>query len=410
MDLVTEAALRIRQGEQIDIHTVLEAVGRATHSRSDRKLLERVSGPTAILGPLRGHASDFAHYLLTKILPNDSAHNIVFLGNYIDGAHQSVEVLYLVALMILYSRKRIVPLIGKHELLYPMQSEIGSLKNELQRRAHHTGRSLEQYEATFCAFFSSLSVACLIEGLFFCVAGGPAYGFRKIEEMDGADSHAALKDFVVNEQMDEDEERVAGNGTFVASQNEDAFSFTFNATCNFISRNKLATLIVGMEYHINRPDYDSFVRPNHYKESIYLPGFILGRIHPETRLPAVVTIFSAACFCGVNRNNACLIAASRDGGLEVQELSAYKNRLFITPGPYDHAFSWALPTLEKSIAAIGREMIFGALTKEDDKEDEHYMRVKSVFTGKMRRMCHLLKSHDLPLPEIAKDNNFTSTS
>ncbi|KAG5484445.1 hypothetical protein LSCM1_07814 [Leishmania martiniquensis] len=404
--VVWKAAERVRQGAPLHLARVTRCIASAAKVLKERaKPVERVSGETTVIGPLRGHAVDFANILLTKLLPNRRVRNVVFLGNYIDGAHQSLDVLFLIAALIACSRFRVVPLIGKHEMLYPLQPEIfGSLRNEMLLSCTRQRQSLKQYERVMKDFFSVLPVACVVENKYFCVAGGPASGFRTLEEMEAVSvTQEALREFVLNEPMDEDEERIAAGSAYVASQgNELAFRYTFNAACNFLSRNKLVMLIAGMEYHMSRPDYDSFARPNHYKESIYFPGYVLGRIHPETQLPAVLSIFSAPSFCGVNRNNAC-IAEIGDKRLEVHEVGVYAKRPLVTPGTQDHAFSWAQPMLERAVVAIAREIIW-RVAKEDaiSEDDTHYKQLEEVAVAKMRRMCMLLRIHDIPFPDVPK--------
>ncbi|KAG5509809.1 hypothetical protein JKF63_07453 [Porcisia hertigi] len=402
--LVWRAAERVRKGAPLSLPRVARCIASATKLlREKRKVLERLSSDTIVFGPLRGHAVDFANILLTKVLPNRRVRNIVFLGNYIDGAHQSLDVLFLISVLVVCSRFRVVPLIGKHEMLYPIQPQnFGSLRNEMLLYCTRQHVPLAEYEKIMKEFFAVLPIACVVHN-FFCVAGGPSSGFRFLEEMEAkAVTQEALKEFVVNEPMDEDEERIADGNAFVVSQdNEAAFRYTFNAACNFLSRNKLAMFIVGMEYHTNWPDYDGFARPNHYKESIYFPGYILGRIHPVTQLPAVLSMFSAPSFCGVNRNNACIVEiANRQ--LEVQELGVYARRPLVTPGPQDHAFSWAQPMLERAIVVIAREMIFGIKADAAPEIDAHKARLEAVAVAKMRRMCVLLRAHNLPLPDVPK--------
>lgn len=407
MDLIVwRAAEKVRAGATVPVDRVVRCVRRATKLlQSQVKLVERVNGDTVIFGPIRGHAVDFANILLTKVLPSKDLKNIVFLGNYIDGAHQSLEVLFLISALIKCSRFRIIPLVGRHEMFYPIQPEnFGSLRNELLMRCLSNESNVMEYEGTMRRFFAVLPIACIVEENYFCVAGGPASEYRLISDMEAPNvSQDALREFVLNEAMDEDEERIADGSAFMTSQNNElAFRYTFNAACNFLSRNKLGMLIVGMEYHTSRPDYDSFARPNHYKESIYFPGYILGRIYQATQIPVVLTMFSAPSFCGVNRNDAC-IAKVKGRWLQVQELSVYPKRPLVTPGTQDHALSWAEPMLERAIVAIAREMLFGAIKKDDvPAEDEQYKKVEKVAVAKMRRMCQLLQSHNLPLPEVPK--------
>ncbi|CAD2220594.1 protein phosphatase 3, catalytic subunit [Angomonas deanei] len=269
-------------------------------------------------------------------------------------------------------------------------------------RCMHTKEKIESYENVFRAFFNSLPIVCVVNEKFCCVAGGPASRYRMIQDIEQEKTREALKEFTVNELMDEDEERICEGSAFVASQDEgQGFRFTFNAVCNFLSRNNLLTMIVGMEYHISRPEYDSFAKPNHYKESMYFPGYILGRINPKTKLPAVVTIFSAPGFCGINKNGACFAVVS-ETRVDIHEVRSHPGRLFITPGTQDHAFSWAEPMMEKNIAAIMRQLVFGDITETAESNAAANRERENIMTSKMRRMCQLLKSHNLPLPEIPK--------
>lgn len=402
MDLVKAAALAVRNDEVIPVDIVLDTLKKATNFRKNRPFFDSVEGETVVIGALRGHGSDFANFLLTTVLKSDNVSNIVFLGNYIDGAHQALSVLYLVAMLIIHSGKRVVPLIGKHEHLYPLRPDnFGSLQRELELRAANAGVSIDTYEPIIKDFFHCLSVGCTIDNLFFCVAGGPASKFPLINQMEKCSnlSHDSLQEFILNSPMDEDEEHMSEGCAFIHFSDEVAFRFTFNAACNFVSRNKIASLIVGMEYYTDRPEYDSFAKPNHYKISVFFPGYTFGRIHPETALPAVISVFSAPKFCGVNWNNASILQISRKR-IIVREMTAYTGRKLILPGTQDHCFSWAQPLLEKAVVSIAHQLMFHekegsiATTSPQEEEEEH------VAVAKMRRMCQLLKENDLPFPVI----------
>eukprot|EP00796_Vickermania_ingenoplastis_P012102 gene12102-8326_t len=402
MNVVIAAAEAVRDGEVIQTDVLLDALQAAAQARHNRLLFEKVEGDTFVIGPIRGHGSDFAHYLLTVVLTNNEVSNIVFLGNYIDGAHQALSVLYLVALLILHSGKQVVPLIGRHEHLYPMRPEnFGSLQRELELRAINAGVTLDAYEPVVKQFFVSLSVGCIVDDLFFCVAGGPASNFPYIADLNSsaASSHEAVQEFILNSPMDEDEEHMSEGYAFIPSPDEVAFRFTFNAACNFISRNKLASLVVGMEYYTDRPEYDSFAKPNHYKLSVFFPGYTLGRIHPEKKLPAVTSVFSAPKFCGVNWNNACILQLFRRR-VVIRELEAYPGRKLILPGSQDHCFSWAQPLLEKAVVSIAHQLIFHQGVKETSKPlvDTEEHEDEQLAVAKMRRLCQLLKENDLPFP------------
>lgn len=410
MNVVRSAAEAVRDDEFIPLDTILNTLEEAARARCTRPLFDEVHGDTFVVGPIRGHGSDFAHYLLSVVLVEDTVPNIVFLGNYIDGAHQGLAVLYLVGLLILHSGRHVVPLIGKHEHLYPMRPEnFGSLQRELELRAINAGVGVETYESIVKRFFLSLSVGCTIDDLFFCVAGGPASNYpyvrplRDTTAVCSTQPHEPFHEFILNSPMDEDEEHMAEGCAFIHSPDETAFRFTFNAAGNFISRNKLASLIVGMEYYTDRPEYDSFAKPNHYKLSVFFPGYTLGRIHPETKLPAVTSVFSAPKFCGVNWNNACILQVCNKR-IIIRELTAYTRRKLILPGSQDHCFSWTQPLLEKAVVSIAHQLLFHDTAKDAvvpsgstcEREEEE------IAIAKMGRLCELLKANDLPFPVVPR--------
>ncbi|CCW66652.1 unnamed protein product [Phytomonas sp. Hart1] len=401
MNQIVNAAKAICNGENISMKIVSEALRRAGEVCAQKPYMVKVTGYTIVIGPLRGHASDFAHYILTTILLNEEVENIVLLGNYIDGAHQSIEVLYLVALLVSHSGKNVVPLLGKHELIYPIQPKFfGSLQNELILRSINSNTSAEVYEEEVQNFFFTLPIVCVIDELLFCVSGGLASGFRLLSQIEVETSREALLEFVVNSRMSEPEEMVLGKNIFVASHSDRSFFYTFNAACNFISRNNLAMLIVGMEYHTNCPDKNDFTRPNHNDESIYFPGYVIDKIHPEMEIPAVISIFSAPCFCGNNRNNACILEIF-NRCLKIRELKMYNERPLIMPGNQNHAFSWAQPMLENAVLKVAQELISGSIPQQPlSKEEEDYCNRERHAKAKMRRMCQLLKFFNIPLPKF----------
>lgn len=409
MNIVKAAAVSVRDVDAIPVEKILWSLKEATRRRRNRPLFDKVEGETFVVGPIRGHGSDFAHYLLSAILPNDTVPNIVFLGNYINGAPQGLSVLYLVALLILHSDRVVVPLIGKHEFLYPVaQENFGSLENELELRAINAGVRLEDYELIVKDFFSCLSVGCTVDNLFFCTAGGLASTFAYVSELCELQglSHEHTKEFILNSPMDEDEERMSEGYAFIRSPDEIAYKYTFNAACNFISRNKLASTIVGMEYYIDRSEYDSFSKPNHYKVSVFFPGYTLGRVHPVTRLPGVISVFSAPKFCDYNLNNACILQISRNRIL-IRELSVFEDRKLIFPAPQDHFFSWAQPIIEKAVVFFARQFIFnhkeGMLIKAKYSGKQNEDEEEPLIVSKAYRMCQLLLEYNLPFPIIPKN-------
>ncbi|RNF15811.1 kinetoplastid-specific phospho-protein phosphatase [Trypanosoma conorhini] len=405
-EIITEALETILSGGRIATDKFFEALRSAGKLREGRCFLEEVSGGTLVIGPCRGHATDLAHYLRGRVLEeiiNDRL-NVVFLGNYVDGGHKSMEVLYLVALMVQHLPGVVVPLIGRHEMFYPFPpGHFGSLKAELHLRSVQYGIPFDLLEQTVKNFFAKLPVACVVDKRFFCSSSGLASEYRRLNDIRQEVSQSRLSEFVLNQPMDEDEEKLSSGWAFVGSRTETGSSlrYTFNAASNFLARNGLYTHIGGLEYHMYRPEFENFARSNHYAESTYFPGWLLGRIHHEFRVPASIMIFSASRFCGINQNYGCVVAIL-GGTLELRQFGACVRRPLIMPGEEGHAFSWSLGLVETAVRAILNDLLFAdipQLTDDDGgKARDTSAEETQKITSRYRRMCQLLKSHALPMP------------
>ncbi|ORC85793.1 kinetoplastid-specific phospho-protein phosphatase [Trypanosoma theileri] len=402
--IVEDALKTIVCGTNVEVNELLKTLQKAETFLERDRFLKEVSGDTLIIGPCRGHAADLAHYLQKDVLYKASRGelNIVFLGNYVDGGHQSLEVLYLVALMVQHFPS-VVPLIGSHEMYYPFPSgDFGSLQGELRLRSIQMGVPLDTLEEALKDFFTKLPVVCIVNKRFFCSSSGLASEYRFISTIAQESSQMKLSGFIQNKPMDEDEDRLASGCAFVGAQSEigSYFRYSFDAMCNFLSRNNLYTHIGGLEYHTGRYEVETFSRLNRHRESTYFPGYVLGRFQYRFHVPTHILLFSAPHFAGVNQNYGCTLAIKGET-LELRQFDVYMERPIIMPGNENHAFSWSQEILERSLTSIIHDIMFADIPKPPENEDNNdpaCTQEAQNMKSRYLRMCQLLKSHSLPLP------------
>ncbi|KAH9598127.1 Calcineurin-like phosphoesterase domain [Trypanosoma melophagium] len=403
-EIVEDALKTFLCGTNVEMKELLKTLHKAGKFLERGSFLQEVSGDTLIIGPCRGHAADLAHYLKKDVLQKAAMGqlNIVFLGNYVDGGHQSLEVLYIVALMVQHF-PCVIPLIGRHEMYYPFPSgDFGSLQGELRLRSIQVGISLDFLEEALKDFFAKLPVVCIVNKRFFCSPSGLASEYRLLSNIAQERSQRKLSGFVQNKPMDEDEDRLSSGCAFVGVQTEigSYFRYTYDAMCNFLSRNNLYTHIGGLEYHTCRYELETFSRFNRHRESTYFPGYVLGRVQHKFHVPTHILLFSAPHFSGVNQNYGCTLAITGDT-LELREFDVYIKRPIIMPGKENHAFSWSQGILGRTLASIIHDIMFADINRppgNEDNADPACTQEAQNMRSRYLRMCQLLKSKSLPLP------------
>jgi serine/threonine-protein phosphatase 4 catalytic subunit len=128
---------------------------------SEPNVLE-LSSPINIVGDVHGHFFDLLN--MFSLMEDPSAKRYLFLGDYVDRGHNSVEV---VLLLLLYKRahgSNMFMIRGNHETR--MLSAIYGFREECRRKY-----DLVVYWR-ICDLFQLLPVAAVVDGEYFCVHGG----------------------------------------------------------------------------------------------------------------------------------------------------------------------------------------------------------------------------------------------
>ncbi|AAZ11686.1 hypothetical protein, conserved [Trypanosoma brucei brucei TREU927] len=401
---IGEAVKSVLRGECVATVEFLKVLSAAASRRDGGRPLEEVSGDTVVIGPCRGHAADLAHCLDTHVLSRaiQGKLNLVFLGNYVDGGHHSVEVLYMLALCML-DLPSVTPLVGRHEMFYPFPpGDFGSLRAELRLRSIHCDVPLDSIEETVRRFFSTLPVACIINKRFFCSSSGIASTYRFTEEISRERSRLRLNEFVQNQPMNEEEDKLYAGCAFVGSHTAtgNCLRYTHNALCNFLLRNDLFTHIAGIEFHASSERSENFMSFDRYRESRYLPGWMFGRIRKGLRVPSYIFLFSAPHFCDVNKNSGCILTIVGNRTVELQQLDMYVSRPLIMPGEASHGFAWSQGILLKTLRNFFYSVLYDKVDVNANECGERHLVANAklpseeeVMKLKYRRMCELVKKH-----------------
>lgn len=140
--------------------------------------LVRVKAPVSVAGDIHGQFYDLLH--LFSIAGEPPAVNYVFLGDYVDRGHHSVETIeYLILLKIKYP-SHITLLRGNHETRQVTSSY--GLYDEIHRKYGNT--NVWNY---LMELFDYFPVAAVIEDKIFCVHGGLSPKIKQLSQINAID-------------------------------------------------------------------------------------------------------------------------------------------------------------------------------------------------------------------------------
>lgn len=360
-------------------------------SRTDGIVQLQSSSHVVVVGPLRGHATAAARVLCAHLLADSTAMDassktllqdgtgVVFLGGLIDGGPQSVVCVVLAAVVwLLLGPARVAVLQGPHEASFPQPYDDvgGCLLSSMLRDPRET--------EMISKFFRQLPVACCLYRTYFCVGSGIPSSSRTLMELEQqwqADPVATARDMVFHRPMDEDDEQQhaalpsapSSRTVQFASTPRGTLLFSHNAVCNFLDRNKLTCLIRGEIFAADRRSKvrNSRGRQVHTKFSSYDPGYHLHALHPRTRCPAVLSLFSSPTFLGTNRNVGA-VAIVRPNGIGLQQFEASDKRQdgyehCMPPsigGPLANGIAMTFPALVHHTREAIRGILFGCVVDD----------------------------------------------
>lgn len=360
----------------------LKIISRAKELLQREPNILKVAAPVVIVGDIHGQ-----YYDLLTALGEDhdkNEYNYLFLGDYVDRGHFSIEVLlYLYSLKINFPN-RFKLLRGNHECRH--------------LTAHFTFKRECMIKYSSAVYYSSVSsfdclpLAAVVNEHFFCVHGGISPQAPKLEDIQRinrfietpqrgplcdlmwADPHP---DFEKNEHGDFVDNEIRGCSYYYAASNVSKFLKENNRMLSVIRAHEAQDQ--GFRVYYKPDDARKIEKENQGQDN--------ERGH--TRFPILITIFSAPNY---------LDAFNNKGAIIKYENNVLNAKLYpCVPHPYwlpnfMDVFTWSLPFIAEKVT----EMLVAILNIIDDDCSDEMDRTeiikKKLFTvNKLASMYHQVR-------------------
>ncbi|RKP02427.1 hypothetical protein CXG81DRAFT_7391, partial [Caulochytrium protostelioides] len=310
-----------REGRLHERHAL--AIVRAGHAllRQEPNLLD-VDAPVTVCGDIHGQYYDLMK--LFEVGGNPAETRYLFLGDYVDRGYFSLECyLYLLALKIWYPQS-VLMLRGNHECRH--LTDYFTFKLECKHKY-----SLDVYEAcleSFCA----LPLAALMNKQFLCIHGGLSPELTVLDDLRDVDrfreppTNGLMCDILWADPL-EDFGQERTNEFFVHNGVRGcSYFFSYHATCAFLERNNLLSVI----------------RAHEAQDA----GYRMYRKTRTTGFPSVITIFSAPNYLDVYNNKAAVLKYENNV-MNIRQFNCSPHPYWL-PNFMD-VFTWSLPFVGEKI-------------------------------------------------------------
>ncbi|CAO3594877.1 unnamed protein product [Absidia cylindrospora] len=304
--------------------------------RNESNLLE-VDAPITVCGDIHGQYYDLMK--LFEVGGDPSNTRYLFLGDYVDRGYFSIEcVLYLWSLKIWYPNTLFL-LRGNHECRH--LTDYFTFKIECRHK--YTEKVYNACMESFC----SLPLGAVMNRQFLCIHGGLSPRLQTLDDFNQIDrfreppTQGLMCDLL---WADPHEDFGEEGTTDMFTHNHVrgcSYFFSYAASCAFLERNGLLSIIRGHEAQ------DA--------------GYRMYRQSRSTSFPAVMTIFSAPNYLDMYNNKAAILKYENN----VMNIRQFNS----TPHPYwlpnfMDVFTWSLPFVGEKIT----DMLIAILNICSEKE------------------------------------------
>nr|ATL24950.1 calcineurin catalytic subunit A2 [Epichloe festucae] len=355
--------------------------------------LVEIDAPITVCGDIHGQYYDLMK--LFEVGGDPAETRYLFLGDYVDRGYFSVEcVLYLWSLKIHYP-KTLWLLRGNHECRH--LTEYFTFKQECEHKY-----STAIYEA-FIESFCSLPLAAIVNKQFLCIHGGLSpelhslYDIQRINRFREPPTHGLMCDLLWADPLEEfgQEKEIA---YFLHNHVRGcSYFFTYPATCNFLEKNKLLSII----------------RAHEAQDA----GYRMYRKTRTTGFPSVITIFSAPNYLDQYGNKAAVLKYENNV-MNIRQFNCTPHPFWLTN--FMNVFTWSLPFVGEKVTDM-LLAILGTLSEKEMQENEpsspapassasseaeaaefrrQARRNKILAIGRLSRVFHVLRKESEGVAEL----------
>ncbi|CAF0989318.1 unnamed protein product [Brachionus calyciflorus] len=314
---------------RLEESVALKIINDTTAKFKNEKTLVEVSQPVCIVGDIHGQFYDLIKIL--EIGGDPKNINYLFLGDYVDRGHFSIEcVLLLWALKLKYPNN-ITLLRGNHECKH--LTDHFTFKRECEIKY-----SLKVYDACIRSF-CLLPLCAIVNKQLFCVHGGLSPELEKCSDLNKLNrdreppSTGLMCDLLWSDpatDFNEDKKTSNDKQHFSVNLNRGcSYFYNFSAVNHFLKTNDLLCLIRAHEAQDN--------------------GFRLYKNLDKTKFPSVITVFSAPNYLDVYNNKGAIIIYDKDT-MNTKQFSASTHPYWL-PNFMD-VFSWSLPFVAEKVTDL----------------------------------------------------------
>ncbi|KAH8897245.1 Metallo-dependent phosphatase [Thozetella sp. PMI_491] len=356
---------------------------------AEPNLLE-IDAPVTICGDIHGQYYDLIRLFDFGGNPADTKY--LFLGDYVDRGYFSIEcVLFLWSLKIHYP-DTLWLLRGNHECRN--LAEYFTFKLECKRKY-----SEAIYEACLESF-CSLPLGAVINQQFLCIHGGLSPELQTLDDLRNLDrfreppTHGLMCDLLWADPTENFGQETTADYFLHNRARGCSYFFTYTATCNFLERNNLLSII----------------RAHEAQDA----GYRMYRKARTTSFPSLITIFSAPNYVDMYNNKAAVLKYENNV-LNIRQFNCVPHP-YCLPNMMD-VFSWSLPF----VAEKTTDMLLAILNmcseeelREDsastsagsasDPESIDYKRLalrnKILAVGRLSRVFHVLREESERVTEF----------
>eukprot|EP00760_Papus_ankaliazontas_P033227 PhM_4_TR6248/c0_g1_i1/m.86699/K04348/PPP3C, CNA; serine/threonine-protein phosphatase 2B catalytic subunit len=348
--------------------------------------LMRLQDPITVVGDIHGQYYDLLKLFELGGEPADQQY--LFLGDYVDrGCFGCEVVLYLFAAKIRHPDTFFL-LRGNHECRH-----LTAYFNSKQETKYKYSQYV--YDAMMSAF-DCLPLAAVLNGRFLCVHGGLSPEVRTLDDISvihrfrEPPSSGAMCDLLWSDPMEDDEEGCSPETLFVHNELRGcSFVFSYTATCQFLSQNKLLSVIRAHEAQDE--------------------GYRLYR-KSSTGFPTVICLFSAPNYCDSYDNKAAIIRF-QNNLMNIRQFNSSPHPYYLPN--FMNAFTWSLPFVAEKVTDMLHTIwslvddsaepeegaVAGSTTSPHHsgtvlEERGAHLRKKILAMGKMARMFRTLREEN----------------